>query len=111
MRSEGTGESYVRKPLSKELFYRECDVKFEVDWYCSTYGVTAPQFRQSHGTRKFHGSYNPSTETINYTHPYLGVILHETAHHICHKLGLNGHGNWHDERFGKILQEMIDEVI
>lgn len=41
----------------------------------------------------------------------MAVVLHETAHHICHKLGLNGHGNWHDHNFGRILQEMIDDVL
>lgn len=108
MRSVGTGESYVARPLPPDKYRRVCNPEFEIDWYCSLYGVPMPKFRETYGSRDFHGSYNPRTETVNYTKPYLGTVLHETAHHICHKLGLNGRGNWHDSNFGRILQEMID---
>jgi len=110
-RSICTGESWVARPLSADKFKEVCDPAFEVDWYCSTFGVSIPRVRQTHGTRSFHGSYNPKTETVNYTSPFLGIILHETAHHICHKLGLNGRGHWHDHNFGKVLQEMIDSCL
>ena len=112
MKSQNTGESWVARPLSEEKWYEKCDPAFEVDWCCNQYGVPLPTFRQTHGTRLgVHGSYNPTLETVNFTRPCLGVVLHETAHHICHKLGLNGQGNWHDHNFGKILQEMIDDTL
>ena len=109
--AQGTGESQVGRPLSREKFFEECDPAFEVDWCCGVYGVPLPKFRQTHGTKSFHGCYRPVTETVTYTRPILGVVLHETAHHICHKLGLNGRGNYHDKNFGRILQEMIDDVL
>lgn len=109
MKSQGSGESYVDRPLSRDKFFEVCDPVFEADWYCNMYGVRAPvAVKQTHGARSFHGSYYTSKETITYTKPYLGVILHETAHHICHKLGLNGRGAYHDGNFGRVLQEMID---
>jgi len=112
-RSLCTGESWVGRPLDKERFYTKIDdVEFEVDWYCSTFGVAPPKLvRQTHGRGKgFHGSYNPRLKSINFTEPLQGIIIHELAHHICHEKGL-AKTNPHDKDFGQIVQEMIDMVI
>lgn len=111
-RSFCTGESWVDRPLPPDKFKEVVDPSFEVDWYCSMFHVSQPKIiRQTVGTRDFHGSYNPELESLNFTKPWLGIVLHELAHHICHKQGLNGHGNWHDHNFGRVLQEMIDMVL
>ena len=108
MRSIGTGESWVERPLPLAKFKQLADVEFEVDWYCSVFSVDLPKHvKQTHGSRDFSGSYNGKTETLTYTKPYLGVILHELAHHIRHKLS-NGNGRGHNYEFGKVLQELID---
>ena len=112
MRSLCTGESWVERPLPANKFTKICIPEHEIDWYCTMYGVSKPKIvRQTKGTKFFRGSYNNELETLNYTKPFLGLILHELAHHICHKLGLNGRGNYHDSNFGRILQEMIDDQI
>lgn len=115
MKSLCTGESYVERPLSADRFFADGDADFIIDWFCNLMDVDMPAGgwkRTNSRTDSYHGSYNPRTETINFTKPYAGVILHELAHHVCHKKGLNGHGRCHDYHFGEILQEMIDyEVI
>ncbi|KKM92862.1 hypothetical protein LCGC14_1214340 [marine sediment metagenome] len=103
-----TGESWVARPMSEAKFTEVRDPAFEAEWNCSMMGVSVPNLKQTRGTSDFHGSYNPRTETVNYTKPYLGLLLHELAHHICHVKGLNGRGNYHNVRFGEVLQELID---
>ena len=111
-RSVCTGESWVERPLPPDKFKEVIDPAFEIDWYCSMFRVSPPKIvRQTVGTRIFHGSYNRKLEAVNFTKPLLGVVLHELAHHICHKQGLNGHGTHHGRNFGRVLQEMIDMVL
>lgn len=111
MKSSGTGESLVERPLSPDKFRELCDPAFEADWYCSLFGVDLAKVKQTRGSGDFSGHYHFASETITYTKPYLGVVLHELAHHICHKQGLNGKGQHHDHNFARVLQEMIDTIL
>ena len=109
LRSQCTGESLVQRPLSKEKFLKICDPSFETSWFCGTFGVSPVHLKQTSGTRTFSGRYHRSSETITYTKPYLGAILHELAHHICYKRNLSGRNAYHGSDFAKILQELIDD--
>ena len=106
-----TGEGQVPHPLLKDVFMRECDPDFIIDWHCNVYGVSKPLLKKTIGKRLFHGSYYQDTKTITYTKAVAGVILHELAHHICHEQKLNGHKDAHNLNFGIILQELIDSEV
>ena len=108
MRSQGTGESWVARPLPADKFFEEVDPEWIIDHFAFVSGVSVPALNRTQGTRRFSGSYQSRTKRINYTKPYAGVLLHELAHHICHERGLNGRGNYHDHNFGEVLQDMID---
>ena len=109
MRSVCTGESWVARPLPQDRFMEVVDPDFIMDYFCAVMSVPLPlKVVHTHGTKEFRGSYNFRLERLNYTQPYVGILLHELAHHICHKRGLNGRGNYHDHNFGEVLQDMID---
>ena len=110
-----TGESRLLRPLNQEKFMKVCNPEFEVDYFCAVWGVPVPQLKYTGGSKRiyrhFYGYYSRPKERIRYSHPLLGIILHELAHHICHKQNLNGTGEHHGAAFASVLQEMIDTVL
>ena len=113
IKPQGTGESGLVRPLTKEEF-RDCMTD---DWYfhitteiLTHFKVQTPKVVKL-GNRKdyerFHGLYNPRLETVTCSHRWTGLYIHELAHHIVHKLHLNGRHVHHNKAFWDVLQECI----
>jgi len=106
----GTGESGVTYKMTKEEYHSSCDAKNTAEFFCQYFGVPMPILRKNPTPAKswkFAGMYCPRTGVLSYNREMTGLILHELAHHIAHKLGRNGTGH-HNPQFWEILQEMHD---
>jgi len=101
-----TGESGIN-PISKEEYFRECMPDVLAGIFCTYFGVPEPNLRKnpSLAPKSWRGHYCPSTGTVSYSDEYTGLIMHELAHHIVHKIGKNGSGH-HNPQFWDILQQM-----
>lgn len=106
----GTGESGVRYKMTKEEYFSECDAKDTVEFFCGYFEVPEPTLRKNPtpiNDHKFSGMYYPKTGVLSYNRDMTGLIIHELAHHIAHKLGRNGKGH-HNSGYWSVLQEMHD---
>jgi len=103
-----TGESGIN-PISKEEYFKECLPDVIASIFCTYFGVPEPKLKRNPAPSngRWRGLYNPRTETVCYNMEYTGLIMHELAHHIVHKLGKNSRGH-HNPQFWTILQEMHD---
>lgn len=104
----GTGESGIN-PISREKYFEECLPDVIAGIFCAYFGVPEPNLKKnpSPSNGVWRGHYYPRTETVSYNKEIVGIIMHELAHHIVHKLGKNSAGH-HNPQFWSILQEMHD---
>ena len=103
-----TGESGIN-PISREEYFKECLPDVITGIFCTYFGVPEPKLKENPTPTNGHwrGMYFHKTEIISYNMPYVGIIMHELAHHIVRKLGKNGSGH-HNPQFWDILQQMHD---
>lgn len=105
--SYGTGESGLSNPIPLEKYHEFCEPEFMSTFFCSYYGVMEPKLKKNSipASGRWGGHYHSSKELVSFNNTKTGVIIHELAHHIIHKLGKNGIGH-HNFQFWTILQEM-----
>jgi len=81
----GTGESRV-SALPEETYLKllsDMEVDTLVHCACKYFGVETPYIWQKNKRNGYGGTYDPKTYTIALSHNYLGLLLHELAHHIA----------------------------
>ena len=102
-----TGESGIN-PISREQYFEECLPDVVVSTFCSYFGVSEPKLKKNPAPTngRYRGCYYYKTEVLTYNREYTGIIMHELAHHIAHKLYKDGAG--HGQKFSAVLQEMHD---
>ena len=106
----GQGESGITCKMTREEYFSTCDAKDTAEFFCQYFGVPIPILKSNptpDRDYKFNGHYYRGTGVLSYNREMVGLILHELAHHIVHKLGRNGTGH-HNPQFWEILQEMHD---
>lgn len=103
-----TGESGLVRPFTEEEFKEPCDPKLTCALFCDYWGIKMPVLKQTYSVRKdsFHGWYKDGV--LTYSDAWLGLILHELAHHVVKEKGLKQPHVHHDSHFWTHLQKMID---
>ena len=101
-----TGESGI-VPIDKEEYFTDCDPEFMSTFFCSVFGVDEPALKENPAPKNggWAGMYYSGKELVVYNRRYTGLVMHELAHHIVHKIGENGDTS-HGASFNKVLQEM-----
>lgn len=105
-----TGESGIIYKMTKEEFFSECDAGNIAEFFCQYFGVPMPTLKRNPtpvNISRYRGMYRPKTGVLTYNRDMTGLIIHELAHHIVHKLGRNGIGH-HNPQYWAVLQEMHD---
>ena len=103
----GTGESGIN-PISRAEYFEECLPDVISGIFCTYFGVPEPELRKNPTPTngRWHGHYYSKKELVTYNMEIVGLIMHELAHHIVHKLNKNG--ATHGPQFWAVLQEMHD---
>lgn len=105
-----TGESGLARPLTPDEFTEPCDPVLTCAVFCDYFNINMPVLRQTYSVKdtRFHGWYRPKEQVLAYSHNYLGLILHELAHHVVSRQGHDVRGRYHHAEFWAVLQKMID---
>lgn len=104
------GESGIQYKMTKDEFHSACDAKDTAEFFCQYFDVPMPILKANptpDGSYSFRGVYHRKTGVLSYNREMTGLIIHELAHHIVHRLGRNGRGH-HNPQYWEILQEMHD---
>jgi hypothetical protein len=114
-----SGESGLSSPMSyakwHEVLTSDEELMAVLEFSAKQMGVNVPALNICNGNGgRFHGMYHPkrlSQEAYIYcSHRYLGLVIHEFAHHVTNmRYGsrkVNGRWVHHDAAYFDILQEL-----